>query len=184
MANKKIAIAAAIVGLVGTVAWGKHVWTGTPRYSLGQLQQAIEEKDADKIEEYLDTESIATQIVDVSLASAQQQAVEQNDIFGMLGGSLGLVEMIRPQMQSPIEGFIAEGLQAFSPQSLEDIKLDSIERNQESATVTFDLSQLPEEEGMPIKSIAMNLKQQSDRQWQITGFSKDSLQAVADFIEE
>ena len=183
MANKKIAIIGTIVGLIAIAAWGKHVFTGTPRYSLGQLQQAIKEQDTTAIEEYIDTEAIASQIVDVSLASAQQQAIEQNDIFGILGNSLGLVEMIRPQMQTQIEKAIAKGLGELDKQDLQELKLTSIERNEKTATATFDLSQQTGNEGIPFKSISINMKQQNDRQWQIVGLSKESLKEVAESIK-
>ena len=182
MANKKIAIIGTVVGLIAIAAWGKHVFTGTPRYSLGQLQQAIKEQDATAIEEYVDTEAIATQIVDVSLASAQQQAIEQNDIFGMLGNSLGLVEMLRPQMQTQIEKAIERGLQELGEQDLQELKLTSIERNDKTATATFDLSKQGNKD-MPFKAIEINMKQQNDRQWQIVGLSKESLKEVAESIK-
>ena len=183
MANKKIAIVGTIAGSIAIAAWGKHVFKGTPKYSLGQLQQAIKEQDAAAIEEYIDTEAIATQIVDVSLASAQQQAIQQNDIFGMLGNSLGLAEMIRPQMQTQVEKAIAIGIEELGEQDLQELKLASIERNDKTATATFDLSQPEDSKDMPWKSIGINLEQQNDRQWQIVGLSKESLEAVAEFIK-
>ena len=183
MANKKIAIIGSIIGLLAIAAWGKHVFTGTPKYSLGQLQQAIKEQDATKIEEYVDTEAIASQIIDVSLISIQQQAIKENDIFGMLGNSFGLTEMIRPQMQAQMEKAIDGGLQELSENDLKEIKLTSIDRNDKSATATFDLSKQADDESMPLKSIEINLKQQNDRQWQIVGLSKGSLKEVAKYME-
>ena len=171
------------VGIIAIAVWGKHIFTGTPRYSLSQLQQAISEKDTSEIEKYLDTEAIATQIVDVSLASAQQQAVAKNDIFGILGNSLGLVEMMRPQMEAQIEKFISQGLEQIPETDSQKLKLESIERNDDDAVATFDLSELAGDENSPLKSISFKMEQQSDRQWQIRGFSKESLSEIAKFMD-
>ena len=184
MSEKKIAIAGIIVGLIAASVWGKHIFTGTPRYSLGQLQQAISEQNTAEIKEYVDTEAVAAQIVDVTLASAQQQAIAENDIFGILGNSLGIVDMIRPQMQTQIENVISQGLQGMGKSDLKDLELTSIERNNENAIATFDLSKLADGEKMPFKSLEIQLEQQVDRKWEIKGLSKDSLKTVTEAIEK
>ena len=183
MANKKIAIAVAILGMLGATAWGRYIFMGTPRYSMAQLQKAIEQQDAAEIEKYLDTEEIAAQIVDIGMASIQQQAIEQNDVYGLLGASMGVTQMFRPQLESQMEGLLTESLYEFPENDLQNLKLASIERNQGDATVTLDLSELSSEEDTSLASIAINLKQQPDRQWQITGLSKQSLKAVGKFLD-
>ena len=132
---------------------------------------------------YIDTEAIASQIIDASLAYVQQQAIAENDIFGILGSSLGLAEIIRPQMQAQMEQILDRGLQQIPDNNgMEDIKLISIDRNEQTATATFKISNSADED-FPLKSLTLTLEQQPNRQWQITGLSKESLKFLAEAME-
>lgn len=199
MVNKnknKLAIGGLLLGSIVLGSWGWRVFTGTPRYSLGQLKTAISENEPNEIKKYFDTEAIATQMVDFTLESAEQQAVENNDIFGILGNSLGIAEMFRPQLQQGMEQMFNEALTEIDEQDLLDLKLTSIDRDESEAIATFEarkrafarrmfhslveLNPSSDAKDLPLSSISFMLEQQSDRQWKIIGLEEGTLKAVSE----
>ena len=182
MVNKsknKLAIGGLLLGLIVLGSWGWRVFTGTPRYSLGQLKAAIDKNKPNEIKKYFDLEAIANQMVDFTLESAQQ-AVENKDIFGILGNSLGVAEMFRPQLQQGMEQMFNEALTQISEDELQDLRLTSIERNESEAFATFELSPSSDAEDLPLKSISLVLEQQPSRQWKIIGLEQGTLKAVSE----
>lgn len=199
MVNKnknKLAIGGLLLGSIVLGSWGWRIFTGTPRYSLGQLKTAISENEPNEIKKYFDIEAIASQMVDFTLSSAQQQAVENNDIFGVLGSSLGIAEMFRPQLQQGMEQMFEEALTQISTDELQDLKLTSIERNESEAIATFEarkrafarrmfhslveLNPSSDAEDLPLSSISFMLEQQPSRQWKIIGLEEGTLKAVSE----
>ena len=210
MVNKsksKLAIVSLLLGSIALGIWGWRVFTGTPRYSLGQLKTAISRNEPNEIKKYFDVEAIASQMVDFTLNSAQQQAIENNDIFGILGNSLGLAEMFRPQLQQGMEQMFEEALTQISTDELQDLKLTSIKSNESEAIAkrtrrviaTFEarkrafarrmfhsLVELePSSDGEDfLESISLLLEQQPDRRWKIIGLGEGTLEAVSESINE
>ena len=183
MVNKnknKLAIGGLLLGLIVLGSWGWRVFTGTPRYSLGQLKTAISENEPNEIKKYFDIEAIASQMVDFTLSSAQQQAVENNDLFGILGNSLGIAEMFRPQLQQGMEQMFNEALTEIDEQDLLDLKLTSIDRNESEAIATFELNPSSDAGDVPLSSVSLLLEQQPSRQWKIIGLEEGTLKAVSE----
>lgn len=187
MGNKsknQLAIGGLLLGSIVLGIWGWYVFKGTPRYSLGQLKAAIDDNEPSEIKQYFDVEAIATQMVDFTLESAQQQAVENNDLFGILGNSLGIAEMFRPQLQQGMEQMFNQALTQISQDDLQDLKLTSIERNKSEAIATFELLPPSDSENSPLDSISLLLEQQPSRRWKIIGLGEGTLEAVSESIDK
>lgn len=183
MVNKnknKLAVSCLLLGSILLGTWSWRVFTGTPRYSLGQLKVAIDKNEPSEIKKYFDVEAIANQMVDFTLESTQRQAVENNDIFGILGNSLGVAEMFRPQLQQRIEQMFEESLTQISEDDFLDVKLTSIERNESEAVATFELNPLSEAENLPLSSISLLLEQQPSKHWKIVGLEQGTLKAISE----
>ncbi len=177
------AIAVFFAALGGCAAFGWQVFKGTPRYSLSQLQTAIQQGDREAIQEYIDSEAISTQIVDTAIETVQQRSgTITGNIFGQLGASIGrgIMETMRPIMEQQIEQSLNRALSNSSDLEAEKIKLVTIKRTVEGrAIATFDISQIPNSEKLEKQSISVLLKQQETRQWKIVGLSAETLEMFA-----
>ena len=186
MVNKsknKLAIGCLLLGSTVIVSsiWGWRVFTGTPRYSLRQLKAVINKNEPNEIQKYVDVKAIASQMVDFSLQSVQQQALENNDVFGILGNSLGIGELLRPQLQQGMEQMLNQSLTQI-PQRDRELELTSIERNETQAIATFALSP-SSNKGSTLESVSLVLEQQPSRQWKIIGLGPGTLEAVSESID-
>lgn len=176
--NKLMAIASILAGVGFGIAVGWYVFTGTPRYSLGQLQKAIQTGDREEIKDYIDVESISVQIVDTGIETAGQQAsnIAGDRLLGTLSTSLGIgvIETIRPAVERQIEKYINQALQPSTVEG-KQIKLAAIERaGNKTAIATFDCSQVLDSQ-LPSQFISVILQQQPSRQWRIVALSQETL---------
>ena len=176
-------IALIVLGLGGCTALGWYVFRGTPRYSLRQLQTAIQNNDRALIQEYLDSEAISMQIVDTAIQTVQQQAnIIPGDLFGNFGASIGrgIVKRMRPIMEQQVEQYLDRAIANTSQFEGSEIKLVTVKRvESDKAIATFDISQLPNSDKLETQLISVVLRQQESRRWKIVGLSKDTLAMFA-----
>ncbi|MGL5836545.1 MAG: hypothetical protein ACRC1Z_25440 [Waterburya sp.] len=182
---QKLAIGSTLITLVALYTLGWHIFTGTPRYSLGQLQEAIEKNQIDEIEDYIDVQSLANQVIDTTFDSVYQSLPQQTssseDVLGQLSTSLGLgiMESMRPMIQQQIETYFSEAIRQPSQAGLKQMKLTSINQAKDGTVIaTFDISQVPNNQVIQLKSIGVVLEQQPTRQWKIMELDKETLKAV------
>lgn len=176
-------IALIFMALGGCGAFGWYIFTGTPRYSLSQLKDAIQQSDRTSVQEYVDSEGIASQIVETAIETVGQQINSTpQDIFGRLGTSLGLgiLGTIQPMLEQQIQGYIEATLSNPSDIPAENLKLVAIKHTGEGrAIATFDISQIPNSHKLEKQSISVLLEQQENRQWKIIGLSEETLAMFA-----
>jgi len=90
---------------------GYWYWTTTPEYSLKQVRDALRQHDTQKFEKYVDTDSVASGLVDDLLTKPMQEMLGP----GVLGHWLlaGIVGFVKPELttgvKQEINNFVASG---------------------------------------------------------------------------
>lgn len=107
-----ITIGVLVVALIAAGLWW-HSFTRTPRYSLGQLTNAVQKKDWDGVQKYVDVDAVVEQLMDVAMG----QVLEEDDSgFGALAA--GLMESMKPvlaqQVRKALQESVEEGVDSES----------------------------------------------------------------------
>ena len=115
------AVGACVVLVAGIVYWQ---WTKAPSYSLKQVSNAIETHDLMKFQKYVDIESAVARFVDQTMTEnlAKQQASGNS-----LGADFaqGIIQAMKPQLQSTIEQQIKALVEKGSDSAEEDVADDA-----------------------------------------------------------
>lgn len=100
-----IVLGVVVLALLGGVFWYVN-FTRSPEYSLGQLASAVENKDWDGVEKYVDIEALIGQVVD----AATSKALEEDDSgFGALAA--GLAQSMKPALVQQVKDSLKEGVE-------------------------------------------------------------------------
>lgn len=189
--QQKLVLGGILIGLSGLYAFGWHTFKGTPRYSLGELQTAIENKETDEIEDFVDVESVSAQVVDATMKQAyelaSQDTIANYDILAQIGMSfgMGMLETMRPMMQQEIEDFLEEAIEQPALAGFDKLELTSIAKTKEDeAIATFSIPQASRNAEIPIDSIGLILNQQPTRRWQVTGVDERTLASFMNYVKE
>ena len=198
----KIAIFLATLGICGGAGW--HWFSGTPRYSLMQLRNAVKDNNLEEIDNYVDRKAVSGQIVDIAVetAIAKAKAQSNDELWGTLKSSLedkdnflgslgatfgkGLVKTtLRPVVEEAIKLSFQQMLEESSRQEDIDIELVSIKPlKDETATATFDISSISHSEQLASPLVSLVLRQQSNRRWKIIGLSEETADNLADLANK
>jgi len=138
-----IAVVVAVAVLAGAGLWWRS-FTRSPGYSLGQLAKAVQEKDWDGVQKYVDIDEVVDQLMGVAMS----QALEEDDSgFGALGAALfesmkpALAKEVKDSFQEAIENGVSDGDSA--PSSLAGFlaadKVKSITYIGDEALVTVEI---------------------------------------------
>lgn len=101
--KKKLLVVASILLTVIIAVGGIIYWnyTGTPEYSLSQVEKAIEQRDLTSFQKYVDIEGVVNSLVDqvIEFTSAQYEN-EAKDEWEQMGVELGkkLVKILKPTL--------------------------------------------------------------------------------------
>ncbi len=91
--------------LVGGGLWWRS-FTRSPAYSLGQLAKAVDNKDWDGVQKYVDIEALVNQVVDTALA----QSIQDDDTgFGALAA--GFAQSLKPSLVQQAKEAFREGVE-------------------------------------------------------------------------
>jgi hypothetical protein len=192
--NPKLAMAGVLAGLGICAGVGWYLFTGTPRYSLMQLRDGIQDNNPEKIDRHFDRKAISTQVVDAAVEKAQEKINSSgNSLLGAFGATFGsgIANTVRPYVEQQIESSLEKILQTASEtkdsQESEDakVKLVSIDRTEDkTAIATFDISSLSYSDKLPSPLISVILKQQPTRQWKIVGLSEETVNNLTSLVDK
>lgn len=98
-----IVLVVVIALIAGAGLWWRN-FTTSPSYSLGQLAKAVQDKDWDGVQKYVDTDAIIDQAMDV-LASQAPEEVDSG--WGVSGAAL--LDAWKPALKDSIRKAIEEG---------------------------------------------------------------------------
>ena len=104
----RIVAATILLVAVGGVAW--YYVTGTPQYSLYCLKKALQQKDLDAVEYYVDVDAVADAVVtDIMKVMNEQmdRELKDNPFAGLAQGFMALVE---PQLRTMAKHKLREGM--------------------------------------------------------------------------
>lgn len=89
-----------IIIIGGTIAYWQ--WTKTPKYSLNQIINSVEDRDVTTFQKHVDVNSVASRLVD---DLSGQIFSESNDELGEFGSAMGegLMQLIKPRLVALIE---------------------------------------------------------------------------------
>ena len=121
-----------IIIIGGTIAYWQ--WTKTPKYSLNQIINSVEDRDVTTFQKHVDVNSVASRLVD---DLSGQIFSESNDELGEFGSAMGegLMQLIKPRLVALIEEqtlrYVERGTLWDSDFELEsdgdqDLKVDNI----------------------------------------------------------
>ena len=90
-----------ILGLIGVFYWQS---TRNPRYSLLQVQKAINQNDLVNFKKYVDIEGISNSLIDQALKMAAEQE-QSEDEWEQLGDAIarGFIELLKPRLSELIQ---------------------------------------------------------------------------------
>ena len=89
-----------IIIIGGTIAYWQ--WTKSPKYSLNQIINSVEDRDVTTFQKHVDVNSVASRLVD---DLSGQIFSESNDELGEFGSAMGegLMQLIKPRLVALIE---------------------------------------------------------------------------------
>lgn len=99
MTKPKIIFISLVVVIVTSLGASYWHWTGTPTYSLQQIQKALDNKDVVKFEKHVDINSISSRLIDdlVKYAMKESQSQDEFEDFGMALAT-GFVHLMKPHL--------------------------------------------------------------------------------------
>ncbi len=123
-----VAIVALLLLLLAGAAGGWWYYTGTPTYSMKQIQSALREHDAERLEAYVDLDALLGDAYD-QLAAAQGQRGGWGEVGRVLGAAI-----LKPQIVSRLKRQILEDVAAGRPPAAETLSARPVIEGIESVT--------------------------------------------------
>jgi hypothetical protein len=175
-----VAIALLLIAVLVGSTW--YSIAGTPEYSLYRLSHAIQARDVNAAERYLDVESVAKDVAEASVEyfrSSAGQVAPTSGPWGQLGQAFAesLIELMLPGLKAKIENGVKETLRKSIAEGQTDNKLFAIpntvsdlrsklrvDRSGSAATATIY-------DGSKVVS-KFKMAQQSNRTWKIAALDR------------
>lgn len=174
-------VAASVATSAALGVGGYYYWTGTPTYSLMQLNAAIQIQDQTAVARYVDKDSVVDSLVDplVDLAVSEYMGeistklAASNDTWGMLGVGIGqsIIQSMIPSIKSQLKNQLIEGFEErLQGKGSLDPSHYKLEQNGSSAKICFDNTQeVPN--FLKLKLVCLDMAQNTDRSWTLKRFS-------------
>jgi hypothetical protein len=188
--SNKIHFIAPVAAGIAVAAGITTVWfSGTPRYAAFQMGRAIETGNAQKALQYVDSDALASGVVEMAISVVKQKALTQiqtnQNNWETFGTALGvsLIDNIKEPLKNQLETQLTSEITKAASQKPSGVAFklltsDIKQEDSDSAAIAF---QLPENYQGPLpldEKMTLQLEKRNGR-WQLVGLDKPTLEMLA-----
>jgi len=150
MTKSKITFISLAVIIIAGLGFAYWYWTGTPTYSLQQVQKALETNDVVKFEKHVDIKSISSRLIDDLMNFTLKEPQPQSELEGFgISLAAGLVHLMKPHL---IDSIYSQTIRQVEKGNFGNF--NSQEGTEDSQEINVDIDDISEQLGVDKESFS------------------------------